>query len=264
VDAAAAAALLETDPLRNLVTLKMMGSFPGQMTFLAEREGDDWALLSLLPVQASAWDRTAYPAAAFVALPNGNSARLVVKALGAAPRGPIVFKTVDNEASAFLAREKGARLVASFRSFTRGPGPAGTEPGTDVASSTERDPEAWALLGRNGYDEPELLRHFARGARWFGARIDGTLASACFAFPNHGRIWEVGGVYTAPDHRRKGLARKVVLAALAFLDGAEFTPRYQVRADNAASIELAGRCDLREFLRVDHLALGLAPADAAP
>jgi hypothetical protein len=34
--------------------------------------------------------------------------------------------------------------------------------------------------------------------------------SACFAFANYGPVWEVGGVVTAPAHRRMGFGARVV------------------------------------------------------
>jgi GNAT superfamily N-acetyltransferase len=261
IDAAAAVRLLETDVPRNLVTLKMAASFRECMTFVAEREGADWAILSLLPVQASDWDRRAYPEASTIVLPNGTSGTLVRRVLGAAPRGNVVFKTADPEASAFLARERGARLLTSFFSFTRAPGaePLGADP--EVVASTDFDAETWTLLGKNGYGDSELRRHLSDGARWFGVRRDGALASVCIAFPNFRDIWEIGGVYTLPEQRRKGLARRAVLRALAYLEGAGLTPRYQFRADNAASRELALSCGLSEFLRVDHLAQGTVGAE---
>ena len=34
---------------------------------------------------------------------------------------------------------------------------------------------------------------------------DGDTASVCLVYENWGPVWEVGGVVTAPAHRRKGL-----------------------------------------------------------
>jgi GNAT superfamily N-acetyltransferase len=264
IDAASAITLLETDVLRNLVTLKMITSYRECMTFVVERDGTDWASLCLLPVQASDWDRQAYPEASTVVLSNGVSGPLVRRVLGAAPRGNVVFKTTDPDASSFLARERGARLLTSFHSFTRAPGTGPLEPDAEVVERADFDPEAWALLGRNGYGDSELRRYFNDGARWFGIRRGGALACACITFPNFRDVWEIGGVYTLPEHRRKGLARRSVLRALASLEGAGLTPRYQFSADNTASRALAQSCGLREFLRVDHLAQGTVRVEHGP
>ena len=80
--------------------------------------------------------------------------------------------------------------------------------------------------------------------------------SACFAFENHGPVWEVGGVVTAPEHRRKGLGARVVRAALAELSRRGLAPRYQVEEHNTASIGLANSVGLTPFLTITHYAHG--------
>jgi RimJ/RimL family protein N-acetyltransferase len=74
----------------------------------------------------------------------------------------------------------------------------------------------------------------------------------CFAEQIYTGIWEIGGVYTAPEHRRKGYARQVVLAALAQLKARLLRPRYQVREDNLASCRLAESIGLVPFVVVEH------------
>ena len=64
--------------------------------------------------------------------------------------------------------------------------------------------------------------------------------------------WKIGGVYTAPEHRRKDYARQVVLAALAQLKARLLRPRYQVREDNLASCRLAESIGLVPFVVVEH------------
>ena len=105
-----------------------------------------------------------------------------------------------------------------------------------------------------------MERYFRDGARWFGAEAEGQLASACFAFQNYGDVWEIGGVYTEPRHRRKGLARRVVGSALAYLLSRRLTPRYQVKWDNLASIQLARGAGLKEFLTVNHYRIAATQA----
>ena len=60
-DLATACRLLEQDALRNLVTLKMLNLHPDSMSFELQQEPDGWALLSLLKVCDSEWDRKTYP-----------------------------------------------------------------------------------------------------------------------------------------------------------------------------------------------------------
>ena len=72
--------------------------------------------------------------------------------------------------------------------------------------------------------------------------------SVCFAFKNHGRIWEVGGVVTPVQYRGQGLAAKVVRSSLAELQRRRLVPRYQVNEDNLPSLRLAASVGLRQFL----------------
>ena len=112
------------------------------------------------------------------------------------------------------------------------------------------------VFGQNGYEPAEVSRHFADGARWFGIRDRGQIVSACFVFRNFETVWEIGGVFTEPSHRRMGHARKVVTSALNHVLANGFIPRYQVRSGNMESIRLAETIGLKEFLRMDHFLLG--------
>ena len=80
----------------------------------------------------------------------------------------------------------------------------------------------------------------------------GDALSACLAFENYGPVWEVGGVVTAPLHRRQGLAARVVQTALARLSERALIPRYQVEENNVASIGLAESIGLAPFLTIVH------------
>jgi RimJ/RimL family protein N-acetyltransferase len=72
------------------------------------------------------------------------------------------------------------------------------------------------------------------------------------AFESYGRIWEIGGVYTLESLRGRGLAQMAVRTALAELGELGFTPRYDVNADNKASVALAERLRLERFLTLTH------------
>jgi RimJ/RimL family protein N-acetyltransferase len=252
--------LLEQDVLRNLVTLKMLSAYGRSMTGFLEREGREWASLSLLPTEVSGWDRTAYPQARFIAFPNGTNAGLMGRVLESLPDSPLVVKTGDEPVIECLRRGKGAIRVTAYRSFT-GSASVEADGAPAVQRSSNRDEAAWALFAENGYDAAELDRHFSNGAQWFGVRNGQRLVSACLAFQNYGRIWEIGGVYTVPGFRKRGFARQVVLAAMGFLGERALTPRYQVKEDNGESIGLAQRCGLRQFLCIRHLAIGWTPRE---
>jgi predicted GNAT family acetyltransferase len=81
-------------------------------------------------------------------------------------------------------------------------------------------------------------------------------ASVCLVHENWGPVWEVGGVVTAPAHRRKGLGTRVVRTALAQLSERGLKPRYQVEEHNAASIALARSVGLAPFVTITHYLTG--------
>jgi len=244
--------LLEEDLLRNVVTLKMMNSHAAAMTFHLCRQADGWAALSLLPAGASDWDRHAYPGARFVALVDGTSVSAALSLLHRLPEGPVVLKTGEPRLHATLDQVPMAKCTAVFRSFTTRPGAPAAALDSSVPEASVLDDDAAALFRGNGYQADELARYFANGARWFGVRSAGVLASACFVFQNYGPVWEVAGVRTLEQFRRKGMGRRIVTAALSHLQRNARLPRYQARADNTASIDLALTCGLVEFLRVQH------------
>jgi hypothetical protein len=61
---------------------------------------------------------------------------------------------------------------------------------------------------------------------------------------------------TAPLHRRRGFATRVVYGALAKLSVRALIPRYQVEEHDTASIGLAGSVGLAPFLTIVHYAHG--------
>jgi RimJ/RimL family protein N-acetyltransferase len=83
-------------------------------------------------------------------------------------------------------------------------------------------------------------------------REQGDVLAACFAFEIDDPLWEIGGVYTKPAHRGRGLAKRVVQAALAELRRLERLPRYQVSEDNGASIGVADSLGMQRFLTLTH------------
>nr|WP_280636984.1 GNAT family N-acetyltransferase [Rhizobium sp. 16-449-1b] len=76
--------------------------------------------------------------------------------------------------------------------------------------------------------------------------------SLCFVFRNYGAVWEIGGVYTAENSRGRGFAGKVVRTALAELAKRNMLSRYQVSADNSASIRVAEKLGMQRFMTLTH------------
>ncbi len=249
-----ACALLEKEPLKHLVTLKMLDSYSRHMSLRLIRRADQWSLLSLLPVERSEWDRKAYPDADQIVCIDGNSDTFKAVHLDSLPRGCLIFKTGDPTLKAMLSTLPGLVQTMAFISFTTPGGwrpPAGR---SSVVASEAPDPRAHAMFQMNGYDVEELDRFFANGACWFGRWSEDTLASACFVFKNHASVWEIAGVRTGTEYRNRGFGKSVVDAALAYLHDAGRIPRYQAKSDNRASLALATACGMREFLTVDHYA----------
>ena len=239
--------LLEEDPMRNLVTLKMLTCYPGAMDFELVREEERWALLSLLEVGASAWDRKTYPACKYAAFINGNDSDKMVQLLARLPNEDLVFKTTDDVVREWLVQMRGGTKVMAFHSFTSEAKSGADSSDEQIMPSGDYDEAAWKMFRANGYVDEELAEYFQNGAKWFGIEENGQLASACFVFENYQRIWEIAGVYTEPDYRRRGLAKRVVEAALVHLAHAGLVPRYQARWDNHPSLSLARACGLYQF-----------------
>jgi ribosomal protein S18 acetylase RimI-like enzyme len=244
--------LLEEEPMRNLVTLKMLTCYPGAMDFELVREEKRWALLSLLEVSASAWDRKTYPACKYAAFINGNDGDKMVQLLACLPNEDHVVKTTDDVVWEWLVKMRNGTKVLAFHSFTSEVKSAAKSPDKKIVPSCAYDETAWKMFRANGYVDEELAQYFRNGAKWFGIEENGELASACFVFENYQQIWEIAGVYTEPDYRQRGLAKRVVEAALGYLAQSGLVPRYQARWDNYPSLSLARACGLVEFLRMEH------------
>jgi GNAT superfamily N-acetyltransferase len=247
-----ALALLRSDPLRHIVTLKMIHVGGAAIECRLREDKDGWGLLSLFSTRVFEYDQQTYPDRDWVALIDGTSALAKSKLLDELPRGALVVKTYDPAIKEFLVRAHLAAPVRSFVSFTSPPGSPRRSPAPAIVESAKLEPAVAAMFAANGYVDIELARHFADGARWFGIAQAGRVVSACFVFRNFETVWEIGGVFTQPDRRRQGLARQVVAAALDYLHQSRRLPRYQVRTDNLASIDLAKAAGLTEFLRMDH------------
>ncbi len=247
-----ALAWLRSDLLRHIVTLKMLQVGGRAVSCRGCEEADGWGLLSLFHTRVFEYDQQTYADRDWVVLLDGTSPTAKAKLLEELPTGALVVKTYDPLVKEHLKRKFHAAPVRTFVSFTAAPDVAHSPRIWEIATSTTLEPEVAAMFAANGYVASELARHFADGARWFGIKHDGQFVSAGMVFRNFESVWEIGGVFTQPGSRRQGLARQIVAAALDYLGHAHLLPRYQVRADNFASNELARAAGLHEFLRMDH------------
>jgi GNAT superfamily N-acetyltransferase len=258
--------LLEGDILRHVVTLKMLHLHGDALDLRFAQDDDGWALLTSFPARTFAYDSQTYPDSDTIILVDGSSDAAKARLLKELPRGRLVIKTYDASVKQYAQRGLGATMVRSFLSYTTFPAaphaPNPSQMGDDGSSQTpgaprvldsdKPSPEIGAMLAQNGYLDHELAAYFRDGSRWFAIKEGREFVSAGFVFRNFGPVWEVGGLYTKPDHRRKGHARVIVAAALRHLARKSLIPRYQVRSDNLPSIQLAESAGLQEFLRMDH------------
>ena len=157
--------LLETDLLRNIVTLKMINNYSSSMTLKLLDKNQKWALLSLLPTEVSEWDRKAYPTAKFIVFIDGNDLGLKKRLWHEIPKGEIVFKTADLDLKETLKRTPGASKVDSFVSFTRDMSSLIASKDVEVIQSDQLTPQVEELIKENGYESEELVRYFSKWGR---------------------------------------------------------------------------------------------------
>lgn len=244
---------LARDPLRNVVLLKQLLAYPGHVEVHRASGADGTAMLVALQTSASPYDCGAYPKASVAAFITSDHPALTASLMPRLPRAVgIVFK-LDREAdvAAIEAHFPLSRRTA-FVSFTSNR-VGQRDPGVDV--TTTPDNAAFELFAMQGHDRAWVQPLLSSGKAFACVlEADGATRSACIAYENYGPVWEVGGVVTAPSHRRKGLGARVVRTALAELARRKLAPRYQVEEDNEASIQLARWVGLAPFLTITHYA----------
>lgn len=242
---------LARDPLRHIVLLKHLLAHPEHVTVHRVSRSEGTATLVALDTSASPYDRETYPKAAVAAFIASDHPALTASLMSRVPRGVgIVFKLSRHADLAAVEAQFAVERRTAFVSFTSA---GGFERPAGVRLTTAPGDAAFRLFAEQGHDRA-WLEPLLRSGKAFACALerDGDTRSACFAFENYGPVWEVGGVVTAPSHRRKGLAALVVRMALAALAERGMAPRYQVEENNEASIGLARAVGLERFLTITH------------
>jgi len=162
---AEAIALLRDDPLRHIVTLKMLTAYGDAMKLHFAEDASGWALVSELPLGVFPYDAVTYGDQGTVVLVDGTSDSLKRRALQRLRSGPLVVKTYDPAVQRYARDTMRAEHRATFLSFTTQT-PFSAD--SSVTSSAQLSKEAAKLFGSNGYTERELSHAFASGAHWFG------------------------------------------------------------------------------------------------
>jgi RimJ/RimL family protein N-acetyltransferase len=242
---------LEKQPLRNIVLLKHLAAFPNDTRGYRVADGAAVASLVLLNTAASEYDRETYPVAVWAALISSDHPSLTARLLEAVPQDVgVVFKLAmdaDRDAVAARFRIEPAACFLSYTSSLQFNRDARVRVTRDVADAVLR------MFEHQGHGRAWVRSLLAAG-RGFACvlDVDEEPGAACLAFENCGQVWEVGGVYTHEPLRGRGLGGTVVRTALAVLGERGLIPRYQVNAENAASIALAKSVGLQRFLTLTH------------
>ena len=244
---------LACDPLRHIVLLKQLLACPEHVTAHRVSGPEGAATLVALDTSASPYDRQAYPKAAVAAFISSDHPTLTASLMSRLPRGVgIVFKLSKEADLAPVRSQFPVTRRTAFVSFTS---TGGAEPAPGVEITRAPGDAAFCVFESQGHDRA-WLKPLLREGKAFAcvAERDGDTASACLAFENYGAVWEVGGMVTAPAHRRQGLGARVVRRALAELAERRLAPRYQVEEHNTGSIALARSVGLAPFLTIVHYA----------
>jgi RimJ/RimL family protein N-acetyltransferase len=247
---------LNVDQFRHLVHLKYLRLYADSIQYHFFDENDPCGVLLRYPTQAVSWDASYYPHTTDVLLPVASNyavARKVAQfAVDTVPSAsPIVIKFCERETKAAFGEVFSLAPARVFLSYsTRLPIPASND--DHVMVSAKLDETCAALYLKNGYSRADLDKHFADGALSFTRYEGHEPVCTCFVFRNLEAVWEIGGVHTVEQVRRKGYARLVVQKAVNTLLERSHLPRYQTDAANIPSIQLAESIGLRPYLRFEH------------
>ena len=249
---AVATETLERDPLRNIVLLKHLEAFPDHTQVHHVANGSGTGTLVLLEVTASAYDQRTYPNATFAALISSDHPSLTRDLLDAIPRNVgVVFKLSSDGDRDVVAARFSLERTTSVLSFTSRSSRFAYDDGVRI--TVEPSAAMYAFFASQDHDR-DWLEPMLQAERAFTCVLqrDGQPLAVCFAFENYRHVWEVGGVFTPPEHRGQGLAARVVRTALAELEQRHLIPRYQVHEKNVPSVRLAQSIGLDQFLQITH------------
>jgi ribosomal protein S18 acetylase RimI-like enzyme len=263
-------AFLESDELRHITPLKMLGLFGDALTVHRVDAMHDFGYILTMPRSMSQWASAKYPDAerlVYPALPSNASNTLLESVAQSVLRltqgKTFLVNTIDTSLIERLQRVNDERLPLSLRVTLL----TFIPPNDDTVHTRNADypdestryfahipPEAQSLLAtQNSYSERELATMFADGAARCWLRfVDETPVAVLLTFANSRTLHEIGSLHVRADARRAGHAQTLVHAALRDLHNREIKARYVVEASNAASIALAERCGLGLALRAEH------------
>lgn len=243
-------ARLEEDLFLNASTLKFLRLHPAEARGRLVARGGEWASLTWFPAALFAFDRGAYPLAQWVAFLNGPSLEGQASLLELLPPGPGILKLPKPLLWGSWSRGRSAEQVRDFWAYTTAQAPS-HDP-QDLEEHADLPPGLAELWASEGRDLKEVRRALETGGRCYLRRAKGQAVSGCYTQILHGRLWEVAGLITHPEHRRQGYGAQVAGRAVTRLLARGLSPRYFVDAANRPSVQLAEGLGLRRQSHLTH------------
>ena len=246
-------AYLTRHALKHIVPLKVLSAYPQDAQSYYFSCGTSAGVLLLLPTRVTTYESVRYPETQYVVVPCADSPAVTQQMLAYIPtNSSLIFKFMSEHDRAVIEQIFLLERVTSFLSYTCA-GSARFTSAKPVIVSERLDKQLLPLYRQNGYEQQEVEGYFDSGrALSFALYENDQPLSACLAYQNHGAIWEICGLFTLHQARRKGYARTVVETALNTLLTKKRIPRYQMDEKNLASKQLAEDLGLSCFLRTEH------------
>lgn len=243
----------ERNPLQNIPALKVLELYPTQTSaFFADIEGESGALVFHSP-SVTSYDRKTYRDCSAVAMLSADGPKATHTLLSQLPSLPVLFKIGGNLEKSLLDKQFELEQVQHFYSYTiETPIPEAV--GFKIELFDQPREAAIKLWMAQHHSRQEIHQRFKSGSA-FGVSVDieDQTAASCYVFQIHPQILEIGGLYTLPEFRGRGLGDALVRRAINEILGRGKKPRYHVHSSNTASIRLAERVGLRRFFTLEHL-----------
>ncbi|MDD5189877.1 MAG: GNAT family N-acetyltransferase [Dehalococcoidales bacterium] len=245
---------LQRDTLSNLTTLKYLLYYRAKAKVVLMEDAKDWALSAVIPSNLVSYDTLTYPRAEKSLFINGNSKELKYRLLNKLTNQCYILRLNDDLDLSPVKQRFHCERTRCYVSYTGSQTPDIVDDSSVIVSPVITD-EVLSILKKNDYSEAEIRGYFRSGAIWFGLFLNNEIKSLCFVYRNYGDVWEIAGVHTSENERRKGYARLVVSAALKHLRQNHYIPRYNVEQTNVPSVALAQVLQLKPFLTIQHVLL---------
>lgn len=248
--------MLWRNPLENSVILKFLQNAPDSVTGYHIAANGESATMLVIDNRCNDYDRATYPTATSTVLISSDHPNLTHALVQALPdHETLMFKLSKDADRDVVARYFPLKRQRALLSFSTQHHSACSECIFDKRLVINQNPRRapFELFAAQGHGQG-WLSPLLENAQAFTCMFEenGKASSACFAFQVNDNLWEIGGVYTLPQARRRKLAQSVVSAAVTELLRSNRLPRYQVEETNTASILLAESLGMTRCLTLTH------------